>query len=80
MRKAAGRYGVLFAAVVLIGGGAGLARASVDELNGIHLAPSALPAVLGPINARGRAGWDCVPEQAAAASSAARAELPTPDH
>lgn len=43
------------------------------------LAPSSAPSLLGPITESGRKGWACKPEQAAAASHAAGAELPLPD-
>jgi hypothetical protein len=76
MQKVAGIWTTLVAVVVLIGAGAGLARASVDALDAVHLAPSAIPELLGPINAHGRAGWDCAPERAAQAANAAHAELP----
>jgi hypothetical protein len=67
---------VLVAVVVLIGAGAGLARASVDELAGVRLVPSAVPSLLGPITSLGRTGWDCAPERAARTASVAHAELP----
>ncbi len=81
MHRGLGRWSVLVAALVLAGGAAGLARASVDELAAHSLAPSALPAILGPISALGRAGWDCVPERAAQAQLVDHAELPNdPPH
>ena len=81
MRKAAGRVVTLITVVVLIGGGAGLARASVNALDAVRLLPSGIPTLLGPINAHGRAGWDCAPEKAAMSKSAAHADLPVPsDH
>jgi hypothetical protein len=76
MQRMFGRWPVLVAVVVLIGGGAGLARASVDELAGVRLVPSAVPSLLGPISSLGRTGWDCAPERAARATNAAHAELP----
>jgi len=79
MQQAATRVVTLFAVVVLTVAGAGLARASVDELAGLRLTPSAIPSLLGPIDGHGRAGWECAPEQAARATEAAHAELPSPD-
>jgi|HubBroStandDraft_6_1064221.scaffolds.fasta_scaffold1134968_2 hypothetical protein len=76
MPKAVGRLATLITVAVLISAGAGLARASVDALDAVHLAPSATPGLLGPINSLGRAGWDCFPERAAKATTAAHAELP----
>lgn len=40
------------------------------------LVPSAPPALLGPITENGRTGWDCAPERAARAHTAAAAGLP----
>lgn len=54
-------------------GAASLARG----LNGVSLAPSDTPSLLGPIAESGRVGWACKPEQAAAAKRARAAELPT---
>ncbi len=76
MHRVLGRWSVLVAAVVLAGTAVGLARASVEELSQSGLVPSGVPAILGPISALGRAGWDCAPERAAAASTADHAELP----
>jgi hypothetical protein len=76
MHRGLGRWSVLVAALVLVGSAAGLARASVNELAEHSLVPSALPALLGPISALGRAGWDCVPERAAQASLVDHADLP----
>lgn len=71
------------AAVALLGvGGAGFARASIvagDDLAHGAFAPSASPALLGPINELGRNGWQCAPERAAQASEAHAAGLPAPD-
>jgi hypothetical protein len=50
--------------------------ASLETLLAGALAPSAAPALLGPITAEGRKGWDCKPERSAAAVSAQQAELP----
>ncbi|HZW53467.1 MAG TPA: hypothetical protein VFF00_05485 [Candidatus Elarobacter sp.] len=41
------------------------------------LVTSAPPALLGPITESGRTGWDCAPEHAATAKTAAAAGLPT---
>jgi len=59
---------------------AGFAGASSIEamLTGA-LQPSAAPSLLGPITESGRTGWACKPEQAAAAKTAAAAELPSAD-
>jgi hypothetical protein len=64
------------ALVVLTLAGAGLARASLDELAAAQtlLAPAA--GLLGPIDAGGRTGWDCPPERTARASTVRGAELP----
>jgi len=73
-------FGVALA--LLTAGSAGFARASIaalDELAGAQLQPSALPALLGPINELGRNGWQCAPERAAKAAHARDAELPTDD-
>ncbi len=40
------------------------------------LVPSAAPELLGPITESGRTGWECAPERAARARTAAAAELP----
>jgi hypothetical protein len=66
-------------AVVLMSAGAGLARAAVvglDELAATQLAPSSVPALLGPVSALGRNGWACEPEKAAKAVDVKDAELP----
>jgi hypothetical protein len=46
----------------------------------VDLPASAQPALLGPITASGRAGWDCVPEHHATAPKAAEADLPAAPH
>jgi hypothetical protein len=76
MHRILRRWSVLVAAVVLVGAAAGLARASVDELSQFSLTPSPLPALLGPITALGRSGWDCAPERAAGAALVEHADLP----
>ncbi|HTV74960.1 MAG TPA: hypothetical protein VME66_14775, partial [Candidatus Acidoferrales bacterium] len=51
-------------AALLLAFGAGLARAAVvglDQLAASQLTPSSLPALLPPIDALGRNGWDCTP-------------------
>jgi len=73
------RLTLILAAAVLAFGGAGLARASVqtiDQLTSGALTPSAAPSLLGPINALGRVGWDCIPERSARTTSARDARLP----
>lgn len=70
-------------AALLLGGlcawsgrGAVAGAATLEELLAGGMAPSAAPALLGPITAEGRVGWDCKPERAAASSSYHQAELP----
>jgi hypothetical protein len=70
------RLSVPVLVVVLMFGGAGLARAALDELALAQSLTSATPGMLGPINSLGRTGWDCAPEKAARASRAGHAELP----
>ncbi|HEY0798842.1 MAG TPA: hypothetical protein VGD50_06800 [Candidatus Baltobacteraceae bacterium] len=70
---------MVLTAVVLVSVGAGFARAAVvqlDQLAATQLAPSSVPALLGPIGALGRNGWDCAPEKAAKAAAVKDAELP----
>ncbi|MBC5820819.1 MAG: hypothetical protein GIX01_02365 [Candidatus Eremiobacteraeota bacterium] len=70
---------LVLAVAVLGAGGAGLARASVqtiDELTSGALVPSAAPSLLGPIDALGRVGWDCIPERTARTASVRDARLP----
>jgi hypothetical protein len=66
--------------VMLAGAGAaGVAlgaEASLDTLLSVDLPASVQPALLGPITASGRAGWDCAPEHHATASKTADADLP----
>jgi hypothetical protein len=50
--------------------------ASLQEMLDGALAPSAAPALLGPITSAGRVGWECKPERAAASARAHDAELP----
>jgi hypothetical protein len=50
--------------------------ASLQEMLDGALAPSAAPALLGPITSAGRVGWECKPERAAASAHAHDAELP----
>ncbi len=70
-------------ALALLGlGSAGFAYASVaaiDRIESATLSASAPPALLGPVNELGRAGWQCTPEQAALAKKARDAQLPAPD-
>ncbi|HEV2260930.1 MAG TPA: hypothetical protein VGR69_01410 [Candidatus Rubrimentiphilum sp.] len=66
-------------AVCVIAGGFGFAEAqSLQAMLDGALAPSAAPALLGPINEDGRVGWACKPERAAGARSWQDAELPRP--
>ncbi len=64
------------ALVVLILGGASLARASLDELAAAQTLASGVPDLLGPIDAGGRTGWDCPPERAARSGRVHEALLP----
>jgi ABC-type transport system substrate-binding protein len=47
----------------------------LDDSTG-SLVSSAIPPLLGPITETGRTGWNCVPERAATARTAAAAGLP----
>jgi hypothetical protein len=72
----------LLAAALLVGallcGRLALAdAASLENLIAGALTPSSAPAILGPITAEGRKGWDCKPERSAAAANAKQAGLPT---
>ncbi|HXO17934.1 MAG TPA: hypothetical protein VN909_07170 [Candidatus Dormibacteraeota bacterium] len=55
---------------------AAASAASLEDLLAGALAPSAAAALLGPITAAGRVGWECKPERAAAAAGWHEAELP----
>jgi hypothetical protein len=73
------RAALCAALLTAVAGGtaAGVAgAASVESMLEGALAPSAPPALLGPITEAGRKGWACKPEQAASASRAHDAELP----
>jgi len=70
------RFAIPLATVVLILGGMGLARASLDDLAVAQSLASSPAALLGPINSLGRSGWDCTPEKAARSARAGGAELP----
>jgi hypothetical protein len=75
------RRAFLVATALLGIAGAGFARASAAALGDLvsaQFVPSAVPALLGPVNELGRNGWHCVPEQAAKARRASDAELPGP--
>ncbi len=67
----------LLAVALLCGRFAVASASSVEDLLTGALAPSAAPALLGPITAAGRVGWECKPERAAAAGSWHDAELPS---
>ena len=69
------RFAVPLITVVLILGGVGLARASLDDLAVAQSLASSPTPLLGPINSLGRSGWDCAPEKAARAATPMRAEL-----
>ncbi len=66
------------AALVALAACAGAAAAADLLLDdpAAAVAPSAAPALLGPITETGRTGWDCAPERAATARTAAAAGLP----
>jgi hypothetical protein len=66
----------LLAVLAAAGGIALSAEATLEELGGSQLGPSASADLLGPITESGRVGWDCAPEHAARAGSARAAELP----
>ncbi|MGA8575330.1 MAG: hypothetical protein WB609_06520 [Candidatus Cybelea sp.] len=66
----------LLAGALLCGRVAVASAASLEDLLSGALTPSAAPALLGPITAAGRVGWECKPERAAAAGSWHDAELP----
>ena len=66
----------LLAGALLCGRLAVASAASLEDLLAGALTPSAAPALLGPITAAGRVGWECKPERAAAAGSWHDAELP----
>jgi hypothetical protein len=73
-------FGIALA--LLTAGSAGFARASIlalDQLGSAQLQPSAIPALLGPINELGRNGWQCAPEHAAKAARTKDADLPADD-
>lgn len=68
---------VLLAGAIL-GGRLALANAaSLQDVLAQQLVPSATPALLAPIASVGRKGWNCRPEQAAAAAQWHAAELPS---
>jgi hypothetical protein len=65
------------AAALALSAGVGVAAAAdLLQGDGSLLAPSAPPALLGPITEAGRTGWDCAPEHAATARSVTAAGLP----
>ena len=67
------------ASAALLAGAAGFAGAgTLESLLDGGLAPSDAPALLGPITESGRTGWECKPEIAAGAKTAAAADLPQP--
>jgi hypothetical protein len=72
---------LVFAACAALAAGAyGFSgAASLESALEGTLAPSSAPSLLGPITESGRKGWECKPEQAAAASHAAGGELPAAD-
>ena len=71
---------VLCAALLAAAAGGALAGAagasSFEALLQNALAPSAAPALLGPITEAGRTGWACKPERAASAENWRDAGLP----
>lgn len=71
---------ILVGLLLLAAAGAGIAWVNADALTGGDvqaLVPSDPPALLGAINELGRTGWACRPEQAARATTARTAELPS---
>jgi hypothetical protein len=68
----------LAAAVLLCGRAAVGSAAQLEQLLEGQLVPSSAPALLGPITAAGRTGWECRPERAAAAAGWQDARLPAP--
>jgi hypothetical protein len=63
--------------VLALGACAGAAVGAELLLNDpATLVTSAPPALLGPITETGRTGWNCAPERAATAKTAAAAGLP----
>ena len=65
------------AGVLALGACAGAAVGAELLLNDpATLVTSAPPALLGPITETGRTGWNCAPERAATAKTAAAAGLP----
>ncbi len=75
---------VLAGLLLLAGVSGGFAAAHANVLaafSATDLEPSAVPQMLDPIDERGRTGWECRPERAAAATRATDAALPeTPAH
>lgn len=67
---------LLAAGLVWSGRAAVAGAATLEELLAGAMLPSAAPALLGPITADGRVGWECKPERAAAAATVHQAELP----
>jgi len=66
----------LFAALALGASACAAVGAELLVTDPGALPASAAPALLGPITASGRSGWDCAPERAATARTAASAGLP----
>jgi hypothetical protein len=78
-RAVAARFlvGALLAAVLVSGRFAFARAASLEDMLAGQLVPSAAPALLGPITEVGRVGWECKPEQMAAAHRVRDAGLPS---
>ena len=79
MRVTRVRLALFISAALLTGAGVEMARAAALDLNELTratLVSSSAPALLGPVDATGRTGWKCVPEQAAKTQNARTAELP----
>lgn len=74
---------IVLTALLVLGGfslHAALANAdSVSAIDATELLPSDTPALLGPINEKGRTGWECKPERAASAVAPKGADLPLAD-
>lgn len=65
------------ASILVCSGLAFAGAVSMSDLANPALVASSTPDLLGPITQAGRKGWECKPEQVAAAKHAAAAELPS---
>jgi hypothetical protein len=74
---------VLAGLLLAAAGSASYAFANGDALTALRddaLVASDVPSLLGPIDERGRVGWECKPERAAQSSSPTMGELPQAPH